>query len=504
MSNVSRSQRTAPLKPPEQPGEEIAPRPGDLVESLRDFGYTLPSALADLVDNSLTAKAKEIEVHLEAAGANSYVAVVDNGCGMDQKTMVEAMRMGTKGPLAARSDNDLGRFGLGMKTASLSQGTRLTVVTKGAGKPTLVRRWDLAHIRKCGKWELLTDATPIAVPFVAQVDKMRSGTAVIVEDLDRATYLKVAAGDVNQHFGRSLDGVRRHLAMVFHRFIEDGVTIRLGATALPAWDPFLKKQSTKLSTERFTLFGKAIDIVPYVLPHHSHLSDEQHAAAAGPNGWNAHQGFYLYRCKRLILPGSWLNLNLRKEEHFKLARIQVDLPNSMDAEWHLNVTKSQVSAPAALRDEFARVARNVRSQAAEVYRFRGERHAPVNAPPHRFVWKRHESRGAVRYRIDRTHPVVQALLHGGCEHAELLGEILELIERTVPVATMLQDPVKSVEGAALEIDEKDAAKFVEMMLHAERFLISAGKTPKDARQIVLGAEPFVRFRDVLSDLLKNR
>jgi hypothetical protein len=292
--------------------------------------------------------------------------------------------------------------------------------------------------------------------------------------------------------------------MVFHRFIENGVTIRLGSTALPAWDPFLKKQSTKLATEHFTLLGKTIDIVPYVLPHHSYLTDEQHDDAAGQDGWNAHQGFYLYRNKRLILPGSWLNLHLRKEEHFKLARIQVDLPNSMDAEWHLNVTKSQVAAPAALRDEFARVARNVRSQAAEVYRFRGERHAPVNAPPHRYVWKRQEFKGAVRYRIDRTHPVVQALLHGGCEHAKLFGEILELIERTVPTATMLQDPVKSVEGAALEIDENVVEKFVDMMLHAERFLISAGKAPADARQIVLGAEPFVRFRDVLSDMLKKR
>ena len=492
------------MKSAPHPGEEIAPIPGDLVESLRDFGYTLPSALADLVDNSLTAKAKEIDVHLEVDGPDSYIAVVDNGHGMDLKTLVEAMRMGTKGPLVARSDNDLGRFGLGMKTASLSQGRCLTVITKAAGKSPLVRRWDVAHIRESVKWELLTDTTPIGASFVDKIDKMRSGTAVIVEDLDRAAYLKVPAGEVKQHFGRNLENVRRHLAMVFHRFIEGGVTLRLGATALKAWDPFLKRRSTKLATEHFTLLGKTIDIVPYVLPHHSHLTDEQHEEAAGPNGWNAHQGFYLYRCKRLIVPGSWLNLHLRKEEHFKLARIQVDLPNSMDAEWHLNVTKSQVAAPAALRDDFARVARNVRSQAAEVYRFRGERHAPVNAPPHRFVWKRQESKGAVRYRIDRTHPVVQALLHGGCEHEKLLGETLELIERTVPIATMLQDPVKSVEGAALEVGEKAAEQFVGMMLHAERFLISAGKAPADARQIVLGAEPFVRFRELLSDILKNR
>jgi len=212
--------------------------------------HSISSELAQKMVDQAVAKARQL-------GVAENVAVVDDGHGMDLKTLVEAMRMGTKGPLAARSDNDLGRFGLGMKTASLSQGTRLTVITKAAGKSTLVRRWDVAHIRKSGKWELLADATPIATPFISRIDRMSSGTAVIVENLDRATYLKVAVGDLKQHFGRSLDSVRRHLAMVFHRFIESGVTIRLGATALPAWDPFLKKQSTKLATERFMLLGNA-------------------------------------------------------------------------------------------------------------------------------------------------------------------------------------------------------------------------------------------------------
>lgn len=485
-------------------GEEIAPVPGDLVESLRDFGYTLPSALADLVDNSLTAKADNIEIDLEVSGADSYVAIVDNGDGMDLRTLVEAMRMGTKGPLGARGDGDLGRFGLGMKTASLSQGTRFTVVTKPAGGPVLVRRWDVGHIRNSGRWELLTGPTKISAPFVERIERAGSGTAVVIEDLDRATYLKVSPGEVKQHFGRSLESVRGHLAMVFHRFIEDGVTIRLGATALRAWDPFLRSQSAQLAAESFTLLGRSIRVVPYLLPHHSCMTEEQHEDAAGPFGWNAHQGFYLYRCRRLIVPGSWLDLPIRKEEHFKLARIQVDLPNSMDAEWHLNVTKSRVTAPAALRDDFGRVARDVRRQAAEVYRFRGERHAPAHAPPHRFVWKRLESRGAVRYRIDRTHPVIQALLHGGCEHEGLLGEVLELIEHTVPVATMLQEPVKSLEGAALGVGSEFARQLVDAAHYAERYLISTGRAPADARGVVLGAEPFARFRDVLSDMLERK
>jgi len=234
-----------------------------------------------------------------------------------------------------------------------------------------------------------------------------------------------------------------------------------------------------------------------VLPHHTRLTDEQHEAAAGPNGWNEHQGFYIYRCRRLIVPGNWLNLNLRKEEHFKLARIQVDLPNSMDSDWHLNVMKSHVAAPAYLREDFKRIARDVRRQAADVYRFRGERQTPPEATPERFVWRRDSSRAGVRYRVDRTHPVIRALLHSGCEHEKLLERTIQLIEQTVPVASMLQEPARSLDGTVAADAPEDIAAFAAMVAHAEQFLIRAGIPPSDARSQVLCAEPFVRFRDAI-------
>jgi hypothetical protein len=247
-------------------GEEVAPVPGDLIESLRDFGYTLPSALADLVDNSLTAGATAVTISIDANGPRSHLAVVDNGSGMNQTTLVEAMRMGTRGPLPVRRDSDLGRFGLGLKTASLSQGKCLTVISKAAPGRVLVRRWDIAHVQRTGRWALLTEPSGVAAPFVSVIDRVISGTAVVVEDLDRATYLRVAAGDVATHFGRTLEAVKRHLAMVFHRFIEEGLTITLGTTPLEAWDPFLRRQSTKLATESLTLRDQSLEVIPYVLP----------------------------------------------------------------------------------------------------------------------------------------------------------------------------------------------------------------------------------------------
>lgn len=478
--------------------EEIPPEPGHLIESLRDFGYTLPSALADLIDNSLTAHARNIEVTVHAGKADAHIAVIDNGDGMHLNTLVEAMKMGAGGPLTQRGDNDLGRFGLGMKTASLSQGRSITVITRSHGDVApLVRRLSVPYIQQAKKWLLLKDATPTGAAYLRKLGACEKGTAVVIEDLDRPNFL-AAGNHLDEHLGRALEAVRNHLSMVFHRFVEDGVTIRLGATNLKPWDPFLKGVSTRLPEERLTYQKKAIVLTPYVLPHHSKLTEEQDVEAGGLNGWNEHQGFYIYRCGRLIVPGTWLNLQLRKKEQYKLARIAVDLPNSMDAEWHLNVMKSHVAAPAVLRAELKRIAADVQRQAAEVFRFRGERQLPAHTQPNRYVWCRENVRGGVRYRVDRTHPVLRSLLHGGGRHAQLLEDVIELIERTVPIASMLQEPAKAIDGSVEPVNQDDLATYAAMALHAEQFLVRAGSSPTDARNQVFASEPFVRFRDALA------
>ena len=246
---------------------------------------------------------------------------------------------------------------------------------------------------------------------------MRHGTAIVIEQLDRPSFVRVAVSSRDTHLASALDSIRDHLGMVFHRFIEeDGLEIRLGESAVRAWDPYLTGQSTRLAPEKLRLPGakRELELTPFVLPHHSRLNDDLHQQAAGPFGWNAHQGFYIYRCRRLIVPGTWLNLNLKKEEHYKLARIRVDLPNTMDHEWQLNVMKSHVSAPSILRDDFRRIATDVRRQASDVYRVRGERQVPSTTRPEQFVWRRESTRTGIRYRVDRTHPLLRALLNAGC------------------------------------------------------------------------------------------
>lgn len=477
--------------------EEIVPDPGSLIESLRDFGYSLPTALADLVDNSLAAGAKKIFIEVES-GSQPYIAIYDDGCGISKDRLLEAMKFGGFGPKRARNQSDLGRFGLGLKTASLSQGQAVTVITRTRGEDTEIRKWDISHIRSTGRWSLLKgDLSTEGKRFLKIIDSQISGTAVIIEQLDRATFLRVAPTDLDQHVGQVLEAVRKHLTMVFHRFIDAGTELRLGPTKLQSWDPFLKGKSTQLPSEHLHCGKFKIGVTPYILPHHSKLSEDEHLQASGPLGWNDHQGFYVYRCDRLIVPGTWLNLAFRKEEHFKLARIALDLPNTVDGDWHLNVMKSNVDAPAFLRDDLKRIASDVRRQASQVYRHRGEQELPQKAIPERFVWKRQNVRGGVRYCVDRSHPVIRTLLHSGCDHDELLDTVLKLVESTIPLASMLQEPAKTLDGVQESESSETIAAYAELMLHSEHFMIRAGTAPKDAREKILSAEPFVRFRQAI-------
>lgn len=263
--------------------EVVRPNPADLIESLRDFGYTLPTAIADLVDNSITADASNIAVTLDSTSKQPHIALVDDGRGMSEDRLVEAMRLSSVGPSAHRDAKDLGRFGLGMKTASLSQGQCFTVVTKHRGK-VAVRQWNLAHVRTAGEWQLLKSATPTAARYASALESQRSGTAVVIEDLDRVSFLAGSAGDRATHLSDTLHSLRLHLGMVFHRFItEDRLSISIGKGKVPAWDPYLSGKSTELPTEKSParVVHATVRVTPFVLPHHSKLGNSPTATLSG-------------------------------------------------------------------------------------------------------------------------------------------------------------------------------------------------------------------------------
>ena len=361
----------------------VPPHPASLVESLRAFGYDLATALADLADNSLFHHPRHLAVHFHWAGEKSAIALADDGDGMDEPTLVNAMRLGSRNPRDLRDAADFGRFGLGLKTASFSQCRRVTVFTRLHRGETLIRCWDLDHIAETDMWQLLRTPSALAAKLAANLAAAQHGTVVIWEKIDRLTAETATENDTDEDaFLRRAEQVGEHFAAVFHRLMSgrNAVVFSLNGKVVSPWDPFLADEpaTRRLPVEKLRFQGHIVEVAPFVLPHLSRLDAKLHRSAAGLHGWNAHQGFYIYRNCRLLVPGDWLGIKgWRQEEHYKLARIRVDLPNGLDHEWEIDVTKSRARPPEKLRRELARIGECTRSAAKLIYSHRGAKLVPA-------------------------------------------------------------------------------------------------------------------------------
>ena len=462
--------------------DDVAPDASAMVESMRAHGYTLATAIADLIDNSIAARSRNVWLQFTWGGLKSWISIIDDGDGMSEEELVAAMRLGSRSPLEVRESNDLGRFGLGLKTASFSQARRLTVATRPASGETFLRRWDLDHLAKPDVigWQLLRSVHKETGERAGLLDEMgiERGTQVLLEVLDRViggASPDERAKDREDHFLRQVGQVREHLAMVFHRFLAKragGLQIHLNGEPIKAWDPFLEDHKATQEIGEYDRklagHGAPIRVTGFVLPHRDRFaSSGEHRTAGGPGGWNAQQGFYLYRGERLIIAGSWLQLKWQSEEHFKLARIRLDIPNTMDQEWQIDVKKSAAAPPAVLRAWLMGIAQRVRKEAKEVYAHRGkygprEKRAEGQPRPWKTV---NRAGGEFSYKIDRKHPVLAPLIRSlpasGRTELEVL---LRLIEETVPVQRIWIDTAENQDGAARPFASEKPYKLRQIIL----------------------------------------
>ncbi len=474
----------------------VGPRADALMESLRATGYSLPDAIADLIDNSLAASARNVWLSFHWAGADSSVSVVDDGLGMTCPVLVNAMRMGSRNPLEERAASDLGRYGLGMKTASISQARSLTVASRVSGDPEIsIRRWDLDQIASARDWRLLRSATEEGITRLSVLKNMSQGTVVIWEKLDRAVGA-ASASDVKarRQFLEAIRGVEAHVAMVFHRYMSGprAVALWINDQRVAPWDPFLADHpaTQRLPSEVLGPAGSPIVVEPYILPHHTRLTEEQHSTAGGPAGWNAQQGFYIYRNRRLLLAGDWLGLGYRKEEHYKLARILVDLPNSMDHEWEIDVRKSKARPPPAIRDELRRIARITRDRAVTVYRHRGKTIARSAQASPMFVWQRRVRSQRVSYIINREHPLIKEALQAGPADNPTLNRLLRLIEEYIPVQQIWVDAAEGDETQSQPFESAASEEVIEMIRMLYRAYRLSGMSHAEALGRLSSTEAF--------------
>lgn len=358
---------------------DAPPSAARLTGSLRDIGYDFPTAIADLVDNSISAGATRVGVELVFEPDNSYVLIWDDGSGMTPSALLEALRFGSRRDYRR---NELGRFGLGLKTGSFSQCRRLTVVSRTAPKQQTchVRTLDLDFIERVDSWSVLANESSDAIEHARRVLRDGPGTVVVWENLDRVLPDRYAESGWGRRRLNSLaNKTSQHLSMVFHRFIAgthglDKVAMSVGDAKLEAWDPFAtcEQHTQALAPEIFEVESNdgAADVTftGYVLPPRDRFSSpEQFERMSGPLKWNRQQGLYIYRANRLVQFGGWNGIR-GIDEHTKLARASIDFDTDLDEPFQINVAKMSVVLPATLKNMLERPIHDLCVRADAAYR----------------------------------------------------------------------------------------------------------------------------------------
>lgn len=420
----------------------LPPSASSLSESMRDLGYSLATAIADIIDNSITAGSTEVEVFCNLTGDSPTLVILDNGSGMSEDDLLKAMKHGSANPKQVREPNDLGRFGLGLKTASFSQCRNLTVVS--ACRASLSgAEWDLDYVSKKDEWclSILDDEDIAEIPYVDRLGE--SGTAVVWRKLDRL-FEDQAGSKRDEIVFEKLDLVDRHLSLVFHRFLAGEVkqhsklSIRINGHEIKPFDPFCRKNKATqvLPAEKVRVGGKEVNIQPYILPHHSKLSAEEYDYYKDRSSFISNQGAYIYRNGRLMAWGDWFRL-VPKGEATKLARVQIDFPNALDESWTIDIKKSRARPPHEVRERLRQIIPKVTGTSTRIHRGRGQRLFQDVAAP---VWERYADHGGIHYSINGSHPLIQRLLELLDRDGEnSLKVLLASISASLPVEMIYSD-----------------------------------------------------------------
>jgi hypothetical protein len=296
----------------------------------------------------------------------------------------------------------------------------------------------------------------------------------------------------HNRFLTKVDAVRTHLGMVFHRFIDrDAVELRVNSAKVEAWDPFMKSipatQAQPVSKIPFQ--GGTVVVSPFVLPHHSKLTKKQHQSGSGARGWNAHQGFFVYRNERLLVAGDWLGLGWRKEEHYKLARIQIDFTSEFDTEWDINVMKSRATPPKAIQEKLRQIGEITRSNAKRIYSHRGARLVRGVEVESAVLWEQKARRGKVVHRLNRDHPVIKAAasVHG---MKVLLEPLLRMIEESLPVSSIAYQATSEEESVPEPFQTATESEIRSLLHETFQLLTAGGVSPEIATQQLAAIQPF--------------
>ena len=473
--------------------QECIPFAPSLIESMRSLGYSFPSAIADLIDNSVSAKATRIDI-ISEPGNNPSLIILDNGCGMSVDKLYEAMRYGSTNPLEDRSQDDLGRFGLGLKSASLSQCRELIVVSK-QGAEVNSYAWDLDYVIEKKKWMLkgFSQEEIDKFPHIDLLKNLESGTYIYLGEFDR---IKESTGNIEETFNKYLDDMINHLALVFHRFIEEGLTIAVNNLPIVARDPFLSYHRATQRKKESNIYIKDSKIVlkPYILPHLSKLTQDDLDKVGGKENLRSEQGFYVYRNKRLIIWGTWFRLE-RKDELNKLARVRVDIPNSLDYMWSIDIKKSTATLPDIIKKNMYNAVYESVLSSESVHTFRGRKEKKDKDVE--YIWERVKVREGYNYVINRDIPQIKLLEYTlDAKQMKMLNSVIQLLEDSFPVGALYVDAAKgNIEEKKNDSNEEIDLIWDELQIQIE-YVKNSGLSVANYYRAFMKTEPYCNYKEI--------
>ncbi|WP_017209988.1 ATP-binding protein [Clostridium beijerinckii] len=470
-----------------------------LIESMRSLGYSFQSAIADLIDNSISAGATRIDIRLLPT-ENPYLIILDNGCGMNSSEIEEAMRYGSKNPLDERKKDDLGRFGLGLKSASLSQCRKLTVVSKKDNTMSSYS-WDLDYIAQQEAWLLqgYSKEEINELPEINLLDGIKNGTYILLQNFDR---IKESTNDLNTTLTKSMDDTIEHLSLVFHRFLTSGLDIYVNNSKIEDKDPFLvtNKKTQFKREQKFSINGSNITVKPYILPHISALTKEDIKKVGGKERLRNEQGFYVYRNKRLIIWGTWFKLG-RKEELSKLARVKVDIPNDLDYMWNIDIKKSSAKLPDIIKRNLYNCVEQSIFSSENVHKYRGRKEANKDIS---YIWERNNIRGEIEYKINRDIPQLKLLQESlNDQELKVLESLLEKLEESLPINALYVD---ACNGKVKDDSSNDTEELYADVMEQIEYAKMQGMDYKMLLNAFLKTEPYCNNKELtkkLQEVLEN-
>jgi len=478
--------------------EDASPNPEYLIKSIAEQGYSLETALADLMDNSISANADKIEVLINMESEPFRLFIADNGNGMTEQVLSYSMQFPSSSPESSRLTQDLGRFGLGMKTASFSQTRKFTVISRKKGqKKYSGRTWDVDYLKKYG-WKIIVNSDEEINCLVNQYQKL---SQEYLNSFDEYKVNTIVIWDGLYKFENHLKAEKRtdalkmeineetadYLSLVFHRFMEQGenpIQIRINNMLARPFNPFPEEEKDfrQIEPKQSQFRHDVIKIEGFVLPSRS-IGETRN----GLTKWTTRyrglmdmEGMYVYRANRIILFGGWNGI-VKKAPRLQLARLRVEVGNKVDDLLHLNVAKSQITVPHELRIAFEHYIEELKVEAEREYYNRGIRKfSGVKTQNNIQLFERsYSSKGSV-LEVNKNFPIIKNLQESlNKEQNSKLNLILRMINTRVNSIRHVHE-----EKDFLGIEKKDGVGIDELTINIDE-LLNSGITKEMIKEEIL-------------------